>query len=247
MTLEDDLAAVESSVPNLKADRNIGPLQNDIYEAIDDLCHLGRRVIAKDTRVDYPRRAQSDLALLQKLRDIVSIRAEDDRKQYLPLLNRAENLARQIAQIPIPVDGHLGVHKVIRTRFDFLFDHYGFSVADEEPISFRLTCGAVVVELGWATQSSLSFSMRRDNLGDFWVEDLLYLHGDQRYKSVPQAIHLNSEAVVDEWFQFISAALRRYGDDLLRDIPGAFDRLAHAQSQRDAEYVTRMNDKYGPK
>jgi hypothetical protein len=67
----------------------------------------------------------------------------------------------------------------------------------------RLACRAVVVELGWATQSSLSFSIRRDNLGDFWVEDLLYLHEDERYQSVPQAIHLNSEAAVDEWFQFI--------------------------------------------
>jgi hypothetical protein len=245
MTLEDNLAALESSASNLKAERNIGPLQNDIYEAIDDLCHLGQRVIARDTRVNYPRRAQSDLAILQKLRDIVSASTEEDRKRYLPLLDRAENSVRQIAQIPIPADGHLGVLKVIRTRFDFLFDRYGFSVTDEEPISMRLTSGAVVVELGWATQSSLSFSIRRANLGDFWVEDLLYLHGDQRYQSVPQAIHLNSEAAVDEWFQFISAALRGYGDDLLRDIPGAFDRLAHAESQRDAKYVTKMNTEHG--
>jgi hypothetical protein len=41
----------------------------------------------------------------------------------------------------------------------------------------RLARGAVVVELGWATQSSLSFSIRRDSLGDFWVEDLLCLMG----------------------------------------------------------------------
>jgi hypothetical protein len=108
----------------------------------------------------------------------------------------------------------------------------------------RLACGAVVVELGWATQSSLSFSIRRDSLGDFWVEDLLYLHGDERSQSIPQAIHLNSEAAVDEWFRFISAVLRRYGDDLLRDILGAFDRLAQAQSERDAEYVRRINTEH---
>ena len=60
----------------------------------------------------------------------------------------------------------------------------------------RLACGDVVVELVWATQSSLSFSIRRDSLGDFWVEDLLYLHGDERSQSIPQAIHLNSEASV---------------------------------------------------
>ena len=109
----------------------------------------------------------------------------------------------------------------------------------------RLACGAVVVELGCATQSSLSFSFRRHNLGDFWVEDLLYLHRDERYQSVPQAIHLNTEAAVDEWFQFISAVLRGLGDALLRDIPGAFERLAQAQSERDAECMRKMNTEHG--
>jgi hypothetical protein len=91
MTLEDNLAALESSVSNLTDERNIGPLQNDIYEAIDDLCHLGQRVVAKDMCVKDPRRAQSDLALLERLRDIVSAGAEEDRKRYLALLDRAEN------------------------------------------------------------------------------------------------------------------------------------------------------------
>jgi hypothetical protein len=68
---------------------------------------------------------------------------------------------------------------------------------------------------------------------------------DQRYLSVPQAIQLSNEADVDDWFQFISGALHQYGDELLRDIPGAFHRLAHAQSERDAEYVAKMNAEYG--
>jgi hypothetical protein len=187
------------------------------------------------------------LVLFQKLRDIVSARPEKDHVRYLPLLDRAEELVRQISQIPIPADGHLGVLKVIRDRFGFLIDQYEFAVTDEEPTTMRLTRGAVVVELGCATQSSLSFSMSRDDLGHFWIEDLLYLNGDRRYESVPQAIHLNTEADVDDWFQFISDVLRQYGDELLRDNPGAFDRLAHAQSQRDAEYAARMNAKYGQK
>jgi hypothetical protein len=74
---------------------------------------------------------------------------------------------------------------------------------------------------------------------------LLYLHREQRYLSVPQAIQLSNEADVDDWFKFISGALRQYGDELLRDVPGAFDRLAHAQSERDAEYVAKMNAEYG--
>jgi hypothetical protein len=245
MSLADSLAVLELSLSDLKAERDLGPLQNDVYEAIDDLCHLGQRAVAKDARVNYPVRAGSDLALFRKLRDIVSARTEKDRDRYLPLLDCAEQLLRQIAQIPIPMDGHLGVLRVIRSYFDFLFDHYGFTITREQPTGMHLACGAVVVELGWATQSSQSFSMSRGDSGRFWVEDLLYLNRDQRYLSVPQAIQLSNEADVDDWFQFISGALHQYGDELLRDIPGAFDRLAHAQSERDAEYVAKMNAEYG--
>jgi hypothetical protein len=111
----------------------------------------------------------------------------------------------------------------------------------------RLASRAVTIELGWATQATLSFSLSRAGRCDFWIEDLLYLYEDQRYRSVPQAIQLNTESDVDEWFQFIASVLRQYGDALLRDKPGAFDRLAEAQTQRDAEYAAMMNEKYGVK
>lgn len=245
MTLADNLAVLEASVSELKADRNQGPLHNDIYEAIDDLCHLGRRAVASDTRVDYPARVESDFVLFRKLHDIVSARPAKDRERYLPLLNCAENLLRQIAQVPIPADGHLGVLRAIRSHFDFLFADYGFTCAQQTPTSMHLVCGAVAIELGWATQSSLSFSLTRDGSGDFWIEDLLYLHRNQRCQSVPQAIQLNSEADVDAWFQFLSESLRQYGDEQLRDVPGAFKRLAEAQAQRDAEYAAMMDAKHG--
>jgi hypothetical protein len=246
MTLADNLAVLVSSVSDLKAERNLGPLQNDVYEAIDDLCHLAQRAVAGDTQVNYPVRAESDMALFRKLRDTASSGAEKVRERYLPLLDCAENLLCQVAKMPIPTDGHLGVLRTIRSRFDFLFKQYGFALAHEKPTGLRLVCGAVAVELGWSSQSSLSFSMSRSDLGDYWVEDLLYMHRDQRYLSIPQAIQLSTEADVDAWFQFISEALRQYGDELLRDIPGAFERLAHAQSERDAEYVAKMNAQYGP-
>jgi hypothetical protein len=74
---------------------------------------------------------------------------------------------------------------------------------------------------------------------------LLYLHGDERFRLVPQAIHLNNERDVDDWFELVSEVLHQYGDELLRDKPGAFERLANAQPQRDANYVARMNAKDG--
>ncbi len=247
MTLAENLAVIESAVSELKGQRNIGPLQNDVYEAIDDLCHLGRRAVVGDTRVNFPVRAGSDLDLCRKLHGIVSGKAEEDRERYLPLLDCAENLLRQIAQLPIPKDGHLGVLGVIRCRFDFLFNDYGFTIVDEQPTKMRLTSELVVIVLGWATQSSLSFSLSRGGRGDFWIEDLLYLHGDQRYRSVPQAIQLNTESEVDEWFQFIASVLRQFADELLRGEVQAFDRLAEAQAKRDAEYAATMNEKYGLK
>jgi len=243
MTLADNLAVLESIASELKAERNNGPLENDVYEEVDDICGLLRRAVAGDTRVNYPARAESEMIFLQRLRVIVSARTEKDRERYLPVLDRAEAVVRQIAVMPIPPDGHLGVLRLIRGHFDFLLDQYGFTVADEQPTGMHLTRGDVVIEVGWATQSSLSFSIRRGDLGDFWVDDLLYLHRDERYESVPQAINLNAEADIDVWFQFLSGVLRQYGEKLLRDTPGAFDRLAGAQSERDAEYAARKNAK----
>lgn len=87
MTLADSLAVLQSSLSQLKNERNIGPLQNDIYEAVEDLCHLGQRAVVRDTRVNYPVRAESDSMLFQKLRDFVSAGAERDRQKYLPLID----------------------------------------------------------------------------------------------------------------------------------------------------------------
>ena len=221
MALVNNFAVLESSLSELKAERQDGPLQNDVYEAVDDLCHLCRRAVAGDTHVNYPARVTSDLALFQQLRDVVNSQPEQQRGRYLVLLDRAEIILREIAQIPLPPDGHLGVLRSIRHHFGFLFSQYGFGLVDEKPTGMRLRSGAVIVELGWATTSSLSFCLSRDNR-NYWVEDLLYLAGDGRYQSVPQRIELNTEADVDRWLQFISGVLREYGDAQLRNSLGAF-------------------------
>ena len=244
MTLAVNLAFLESAVLELKAERDGGPLQNDVYEEIEDMCILGRRAVARDTRVNYPARAESELMLLQKVRARVHAGNENDRERYLTLVDRAEEMVRQIAQVPIPPDGHLGVLRLARSHFDFLFDEYGFTIADQQPTGLVLTRGDVVIEVGCATHSSQSFSIRRGDLGDFWIEDLLYLNQDQRSESVPQHLELTDEAAVDVWFQFLSSVLRQYGELLLTGEPGAFARLEEAQSQRDAEFAAKMTAKY---
>ena len=60
MTLDENLAVLQAEVSQLKADRNSGALQNDVYEAIDDLCHLSRAAVSGDTRVNYAARAKGD-------------------------------------------------------------------------------------------------------------------------------------------------------------------------------------------
>jgi hypothetical protein len=245
MTLAGNLAFLESAVLELKADRDSGPLQNDVYEEIEDVCILGRRAVARDTRINYPARAESELMLLQKVRASILTRNENNRERYVNLLNHAEEMIRQIAQIPIPPDGHLGVLRLARSHFDFLFNEFGFTIADQQPTGLVLTRGDVVIEVRCAAQSSLSFSIRRGDLGDFWIEDLLYMNHDRRFESVPQHLELTDEVAVDVWLQFLSSVLRQYGEKLLTGEPGAFARLAEAQSQRDAEYAAKMNAKYG--
>jgi hypothetical protein len=247
MTLTDNLGILESSLSDLKAERDKSPIQNDLYEAVDYWCSLGQRAVARDTRVNYPARAGGELQLLEKLRDMLHAKHENDWVRYKSLLERAEEFLREIACIPLPTDGHLGVLRFIRSYFDFLFNEYGFTVADEQPTQMRLASGEVTIELGWATQSSLSFTLNKTEARHFWIEDVLYLYGDERYRSIPQAIQLNTESEVEEWFRFISSVLRQHGEELLRNNPGAFDQLAAAQTQRDAEYVVMMNEKYGVK
>src|SRR5580698_3296341 len=106
MTLEENLAALESRIPELKDRRNAGPLQNDIYEAIDDCCHLGRRAIENDTRVNYPIRAQSENACLRKFCTFWAAKDQQGLDRYRILLDTANAMIEQIAEIPVAPSGH---------------------------------------------------------------------------------------------------------------------------------------------
>jgi hypothetical protein len=187
MTLRTNLANLVSSLPELKAERDRGPVQNDMYEAIDDWCHLGQRAVAGDTRVNYPARARGELLLLEKLPQNRVGEGDEDREKYASLLNDAEEMIHEIAHIPIPEDGHLGVLRVIREHFAFLFSDHGFTIIDEQPTGMRLSSGTVVLELGWATQSSLSFSSAQSDERCYWIEDKQ--PGDRTYP-IPAQLQL---------------------------------------------------------
>jgi len=245
MTLDENLEVLESRLPELKDRRNAGPLENDIYEAIADSCQLGRRAFENDTRVNFPARAHSENMQFSKLHEFWVAKNQQALERYRPLLNTMHEMIQQIAETPLAPNGHLGVLKTIRKHFGWLVEQFGFAIADEQPTGVILTAGRVSLELEWATQSSLSFALTRDEANHFWLEDLLFLHGDSRYKSVPMSLDLKTEEDVESWFSFVADALRKYGQDLLTDQADAWRRLAEAQSKRDAEYKSFMDAKYG--
>lgn len=245
MTLEENLSVLEARLPELRDCRHMGPLQNDIYEEVADCCHLGRRAIENDTRVNYPARSQSEFKCLKELREFWIAKDQKSLERYQPLLETAHEMIQQTAEIPLDPDGHLGVLKTIREHFGWLLEQIGFTIADEQPTGVCLTCGRVFLELAWATKSSLSFSLTRNKVNHFWLEDLLFQHGDDRYRTVPTSLDLKTKEDVESWFSFVSGVLRKYGQDLLTDQAEAWSRLAEAQSKRDGEYVALMNAKYG--
>jgi hypothetical protein len=245
MTLEENLAILEARIPELKDRRNAGPLQNDIYETIDDCCHLGRRAIQNDTRVNYPARARSENIYLRNVCNFGVAKDEQGWEGYQFLLATAQEMVEQIADIPLAPSGHLRVLKTIQKHFAWLMEQFGFTLEDEQPTGVCLTSRHVFLELAWATQSSLSFALTRDKVHRFWLEDLLFLHGDSRYRTVPASLDLKTEEDVEAWFSVVSSILREHGQALLADQEEAWNRLAEAQSKRDAEYVAMMNAKYG--
>jgi hypothetical protein len=245
MVLKENLAALEAHISELKDRRTVGPLQNDIYEAVDDCCHLGRCAIENDTRVNFPARAQSEIAHLEEISKSWRNKNPQGLQQYDALLHSARELIEQVAQIQTVKNGHLGILETIRKRFAWLSEEFGFVIEDEQPTGACLTSGQVFVELAWATQSSQSFAIARDKANYFWLEDLLFLYGDSRYKNVPVSLDMKTEEDVEIWFDFASNILREYGHNLLTNQPEAWSRLTEAQLKRDAEYAAMMNAKHG--
>jgi hypothetical protein len=165
-----------------------------------------------------------------------------------PLFVVAQDVLKVAEAIPLPKDGHLGILKVIRQTFGFLETDYGFTAIAEGPLGMRFSSGTVYLELGFGAAPSLtcSFGQESQPKKNFWVEDLLYMQGDQRYKALPQELKLESEEDVKGWFEFLAEIWKQYGYDVLADRPGIFDRLNQAQAQRDEEYTREMNRLYGP-
>jgi hypothetical protein len=245
--LKELVAQLEERLPELERERFSTPLANDIFEAVDYWRDLGRYVLENNTKVNYPERARGELLLLSELRGILQNKSPEEQQKYTQLLSTSEELLRSVGQVEPPKDGHLGVLKVIDQYFDFLWAQYNFSIADKQPTGVSFSSGAVYLKLECIENPSLScsFGPECEPRQTFWIDDLLFLNGDARYRSLPKELHLRTEEEVRSWFTFLAGIFKQYGQAVLSNKPGIFARLATAQMKRDAEYAEEMNRKFG--
>jgi hypothetical protein len=245
--LREDVEVLARHVADLEPRRHSDPFANDVYEAAWYWRDLGNWVLEKNTRTNFPARAREEFALLEQLKDKLVEKPAEEQKEYSPVFETAERILKVVENVEPPRDGHLGILRIIREQFDFLQTDYGFALLKEEPIGVRLSSGEVYLELQWAKKhnSSCSFGPESNPKKSYGIDDLLFMYGDQRYRTLPDELGLYTESDVERWFTFLASIFKQYGRDVLSNRPGIFTELAKAQAQRDQEYTQAMNRLYG--
>ncbi|HMK28260.1 MAG TPA: hypothetical protein VK473_01155 [Terriglobales bacterium] len=237
---------LESHLPELERQRLLDPFANDLYEAAYYWCELGHWVLEDNRRVNYPERVRGETDLLIKLRSILEGKSADEQKSYLPLLNTGGEILSHVGRVRLPEDGYLGFLRIIRECFGFLQTEYGFSITDEQPTQLRFSSGAVYVKLEHSRDPWLSclFGPESSEPNRFSIYDLLFLSRDGRYRTLPERLTLTTANETDRWFKFVAEMFEQYGQAVLRNEPGIFERLAKAQSERDEEYRREMDKRH---
>jgi hypothetical protein len=237
--LRDLVSVVEQLLPELCERQHFDALASDVFEAGDDLLGLGRYLLAGDTRVNYPVRVSQERELWRALRVVLRNRPPEDIARYQRIFDVAEQILSIAQDVRPSIEGHLGFLATARGQFAFLQTDFGFAVVSEEPVRIRFSSGDVYLELSWAknVSSSCSFGRESNPSMSFWIDDLLFLHGDERYRFLPEKLVLDTPNAVEQWFGFLAGIVRDYGQDVWRNRRGIFDELAAAQAAKDREYA----------
>lgn len=248
-TLINLVNELEALLRRLEARRNEDPLANDCFEAAWYWRDLGRWVLDGNTRVNYPERAKGEFMLLTQLREFVAKRPTQEQDEFTHVLDSGEELLKIVATFHPPKDGHLGFLRIVREHFAFVEQDLNFKTVQEEPTQIRFSSGAVYLELSHAVNPWMSCTFGPDvpNPPSFWIHDLLYMTGDDRYKTLPEQLDLNTEETTAEWFSFLATCFREYGRPILANDQTALTQIAVAQAKRDGEYAREMELKYGSK
>jgi hypothetical protein len=245
--LQELVDQLDGRLPGFAARRGQDALANDCCEAAWYWRDLGRWVLENNTRVNYPERAKGEFMLLAQLRELLAKRSPQDQDDFRRLLDAGEELLNIVATVQPPKDGHLGFLRIVREQFNFL-RLSGFKTVSEEPTEIRFSSGNIYLELSHSVNPWLSCSFGPDvpNPPSYWIHDLLYLNGDERYRTLPEQLELNSEYATTDWFAFLAECFRKYGRPILNNEEGAVKQIAAAQAKRDGDYVREMELKYGP-
>jgi hypothetical protein len=246
-TLAENVDLLSEYVAEMERERNSAPLANDIFEAAWYWRDLGRFVIKKNTRVNFPARASEEGVLLNQLEQAVAEKRADVQLRYRPVFDTARDILKVVAATEPPNEGHLGILQTLDEKFAFLQTDYKFVVVAQEPTGRMYSSDAVWLELDCSSISTFSctFGPEPKDGRTFWPEDLLFVHKDRRYLELQEQRRLESTSDVETWFQFLADVWRTYGRDVLMNSPGVFDLLDAAQKQRDAEYTAAMNELHG--
>jgi len=242
--LQQLITALESYLPELQRQRSSSDFANDLFEAVDDLCHLAHYILKRDTRIDYPVRVRQEQQLWKTLEGTLSKRPAKDQALYGEMFREARQVLRFAETIRIPEGGHLGILRVIRQQFKFVETEYGYRVVHQSPIGVRYSSGAVYLELKWAKRyaSSCWFGPESNSEDSFSIDDLLFMYGDKLYRTLPQDLGLETERDVQRWFGFLASMFGQYGREVLSNQLGIFERLATAQAERDRERTREMDE-----
>jgi hypothetical protein len=243
--LEELVGKLAARLPELRRERFSSTFANDVFESVEYWRNLGQYVLDRNTKVNYPERARHELTLLLRLEAVLK-ESPEVRPKYAQLLSASGELLRNVEKVQPPKNGHLGTLKFIAKYFSFLQTEYNFAIVDKQPTGVRFSSRAVHLKLECIENPHLScsFGPEADPKETFWINDLLFMNGDPRYRTLPEELQLDTEVQVDGWFAFLGGVFRQYGQPVLGNEPEIFQRLARAQAERDHEYVEEMNRKF---
>src|SRR5215472_11500796 len=128
---------IDGLLPRFAARRGVDPLANDCYEAAWYWRDLGRWVLEGNTRVNYPKVANSEFTLLARLREFLAKKPPEEREEFSRVLDAGEELLKIVSGVQPPKDGHLGFLRMVREEFGFIESDFGFKVVQEEPTQIR--------------------------------------------------------------------------------------------------------------
>ncbi|MGB8010463.1 MAG: hypothetical protein WCF68_02540 [Terriglobales bacterium] len=246
-SLSNAVSKLEGYLPQLEPQRGLDVFVNDLYEAASYWSQLGRWVLQKNTKVNYPERVRGERELLAKLEGLLRTKPAEAQANYGPVLSTGGEILQIVESVQPPKDGHLGFLRIAHDCFQFLQTDFRFSITKEQPTSLEFSSGAVYLELVCANSPWMScqFGPESAEKKHFSIQDLLFLYGDQQYRTFPEKLALNTEVEVENWFRVLAGLFKQHGGEVLRNEPGIFDRLAQAQTQRDDEFVAAMNEQHG--